>query len=285
MKNLKTLFLFFAVALALTACDSDDSNYAASWKYECYDNLNYVLNVGSGQGSVYTGASYAIEFFSDGKAKVVAKNVQFAPGMPEIEMTLDGLTWSQTSNSFMTINATDVIPVVYGEEMPEYMINQLTVGVLDRSAQGDATVFDISYSVLGGSFKVVALPKQVKYYGTTNVRNIASGTEFFTVDPYYVLSFSENLTANVDIYGAKFAQNMPAQNMSFKNIPVTVTSNGCVLSVGDLVPEIGDVPYPNYPVTNFNAIVNFSSGVDLDFNCMEVFAVSADLGYYIPSAD
>lgn len=296
MKNVKTLFSFLAVALTFTACDSDDSEYAASWKYECYNNLNYVLNVGSGQGTVYSGASYSIEFFSDGKATVVAKNVQFAPGMPAIEMTLNDLTWTQTSNSFMTIKATDVIPVVYGEEMPEYMINQLTVGVLDRSVQDDATVFNISYSVLGGSFKVVTLPTQVKYYGTTqvingimdygttNAGNASAGDNFTTVDPYYVLSFSDNMTANVDIYGAKFAQNMPAQNMSFKDIPVTVKSNGNVLlSIDELVPEIGGVPYPNYMITDFSANVDFASGASVGFVCMEEFGVSAELGYSKPS--
>lgn len=283
MKSVKTLLLFLSVAFVFVACDSDDSSYAASWKYDYSNSFNYVLNVGSGKGAVYAGAKYSIEFMSDGKATVVVENVRFAQGMPEIDMELSGLSWTLTSNSFMTIKAKDVIPVVDGEAMPEYTIDQLTIGVLDRSSQNDHTVFNISYSVLGGSFQVVAIPTQVKYYGVTDVRNIAASTDFSTTDPCYVISFSEDLTADVDIYGAKFAQNMPAQNMSFNDIPVVVTSNGYTLAISDLVPEIAGVPYPNYPITNFNAVADFASGVDVYFNCMEVFAVSADLGYHIPS--
>ena len=43
------------------------------------------------------------------------------------------------------------------------------------------------------------------------------------------------------------------------------------------------VPQPRYAITNLNGKAAFATGLNLQFNCMGVFTVQANLGYAIPS--
>ena len=44
-----------------------------------------------------------------------------------------------------------------------------------------------------------------------------------------------------------------------------------------------DVPYPDYMITNLTGNAAFATGLNLQFNCMKVFTVQANLGYAMPT--
>ena len=107
----------------------------------------------------------------------------------------------------------------------------------------------------------------------------------------------EDMIADLKIAGAKFAQGMPSLDMEFENIPVEISSGvGYTLKCESLIPEINDVPFPNYQITNLIGMGTFSKGLDLSFNCVMTktmddgsvvelppYKVDADLHFEVPA--
>ncbi len=290
MKTIKFLLMSLVATVFLVSC-TDDSEGPSSTQYygDCF---HHVYNVMSSTYKIYDAPKYELEFdYSDFTVDVTIENVKFADGMPEISMTLADLKWN-INKGFKIISASNVVPVVAGKEMPEYTINDIKIEILDRYiATYYEPVINICF-VINNVFKVTAVQKHILYMGETKVTSENSNTPFSSNAQIYQLTIDKELTARLKIAGAKFAQAMPALDMVFKGINVEINSGvGYTLNSESLIPEIDDVPYPNYEIANLMGDGVFSNGLNLSFDCnikrisdsnevvVTPYAVNATLNY------
>lgn len=293
MKTLRVLFLVI-VSLAIVSCSNGDTDTTSKQYYS--NSFHHVYNVMSGTYKVYDDSEYVFEFnYTDGTADVEIKKIRFADGMPEINMSLEKLKWGY-SNEFRVISATDVIPVVNGEPMQDYLINSVKIEILDRYVGAYyEPVVNICFLV-NNVFKVTAVQENIVYFGQTNVVSTLGENPFDTNLSIYQVSIDDDLTADIRISGAKFAQGMPSLDMEFEDIPVVVNSGyGYSLACDRLIPEINDTPYPNYEISNLSGSGVFSSGLNLSFVCnikkttsaggVEVtpYTVNSNLNFAVPA--
>ncbi len=280
MKTLKTFLAVALLAFAAVSCvSSGDPERKTTQTYSsCF---NHVLNLGNQSDATFANPSYVMEFdFDTNLAKIEINNAKFAEMMPAINMTLEGLKWKYNSAGFRTIEATDVVPMVNGEAMEQYILTKFNVAILDRYVYGSyEPIVNISY-VVDGAFRVVAVPRSIIYVGSTGVVDTAFGTNFTTTAPVYQVVIDQaTMTAEINIDKAKFAEAMPPMDMKFKGIAVKVTESGYELAKDSLVPEIASTPYPAYTITNLTGAASWSTGMDLRFTCASKFAVTVKLGY------
>lgn len=294
MKTINRLFLSFIATLFLLSCSNDTEGLISTQIHG--DCFHHVYNMKSGTYKVYDAPEYVFELnYSDATADVEIKNVKFADGMPEISMKLEDLRWS-IKNGFKTIDVNDVIPIVDGKEMPDYIINNIKIGILDRNIGAYyEPIINICFEI-NNMFKVTAVQKHILYMGKTSVSGVSSDAPFTTNTQIFQLTIDENLTAKLGIVGAKFAQGMPSLDMVFKNIIVEINAGtGYTLKSESLIPEISDVPYPNYEIVNLAGNGVFSTGLNLSFVCnikktseagvemITSYTVNSNLGFDIPT--
>ena len=294
MKTIKSLLLSLVATVFMVSC-SDDPEGPSSTQYygDCF---HHVYNVMSGSYKIYDAPRYEFKFdYSDITVDIKIENVKFADAMPEISMSLEDLKWNM-NNGFKVVSASNVIPKVDGVEMPDYTISSLKIEILDRYVGVYyEPVVNVCF-VVNNVFKVTAVQNHILYMGETSVTNASSSAPFTTNTQIYQLTIDKDLTARLKITGAKFALGMPALDMVFKGIGVEINSGyGYALSSEKLIPEISDVPYPNYEIVNLSGNGTFASGLDLYFECnikrisdsneviITPYAVNADLGFEILS--
>lgn len=283
MKILKQLLMIAILAIATTSCDDPEGSSAAA-EYSYSECFNYVSNRQSGKGSVFDDVKYIIKFeMPSYEASVKIMGAKFNERMPAIDFELSGLKWSNNANGVLTISANDVVPVVNGQAMSEYTINQFKVEVYDRYVVIDgqlktSPVFVIQYTI-AEMFDVTVVPEEVLYVASTGVLDVEQSAPYYNSDMLYWIEFdAETMTADIEIDGAKFAEGMPALNdMGFNDIPLTLYTGGYSLAADALIPTIMDVPYPNYAITSLSGNGTFANGMDLRFKCMDRYSVNASL--------
>lgn len=283
MKILKQLLMIAILAIATTSCD-DPEGSSAAYEYSYSECFNYVSNRQSGKGSVFDDVKYIIKFeMPSYEASVKIMGAKFNERMPAIDFELSGLKWSNNANGVLTISANDVVPVVNGQAMSGYTINQFKVEVYDRYVVIDgqlktSPVFVIQYTI-AEMFDVTVVPEEVLYVASTGVLDVEQGAPYYNSDMLYWIEFdAETMTADIEIDGAKFAEGMPALNdMEFNDIPLTLYTGGYSLAADALIPTIMDVPYPNYAITSLLGNGTFANGMDLRFKCMDRYSVNASL--------
>ena len=215
--------------------------------------------------------------------------------MPDgIEIAIEGLKWVN-DKGVKVVSSTDVVPTkvtMRGNEVDAsaYVIDDLKLNVFERRLMDDQLTYIpvINMSMTMGDVDVITVQKQTVYFGSTGVVNNATSTNFTSKTPYYAVTLDpDKKQATIDVYNAKFAEKMPAMNMKFAEIPFEVSNLGYKLACKELIPTIKDsgvdVPYPSYKITNLNGDATFATGMNLQFNCMEVFTVQANLGYTLPT--
>ncbi len=138
--------------------------------------------------------------------------------------------------------------------------------------------------VLDGRYKIVG-SRQPFCVGGTTVSVSPQGSSYTSDASLYVIGLDfTNRLASIDIANANFAQGMPSLNMKFSGIPFTVDGDANVVLQSDaLIPTIGDVPQPDYPISQLKCTVCPGQGRStLEFVCSfrgAPFTVKADLGF------
>ncbi len=108
---------------------------------------------------------------------------------------------------------------------------------------------------------------------------------FVSLKPYYKITpdFAKK-TATVNIYSAQFADRMPALNMDFANIPMTIDDAGNLnISAANLTPSIAGTPYPQFPISNLTLNYSPANSTNiLKFDCMVMgkpYSVKAKMSF------
>lgn len=133
--------------------------------------------------------------------------------------------------------------------------------------------------------EVSMLPKEILCYGRTVTTNTTDGSKHTSDRMLYRFSIKPGTTkADLYVSNADFVAGMPALGeMKFGDIDINYHDDGFTFSSARLIPSIDDVPSPNRVVTNLRGDVELDDEVEIDFNCMGVFSVNADLigGLYL----
>lgn len=297
MKFLKIILALVMFASVATSCSNDDApsahdNYMEQNYTGCFQ---YIYKKSLNTGVISSGTTYKFRWRGDFTADVYIKNAKFSAGMPSgIDITFEGLKWSNI-DGVKRISATDVVPNAVtmngtAVDASKYVIDALNIDILERRLMDEQLNYIpiINMSITMGDVEVITVQRQKVYFGSTGVVNSAESTNFTSKTPYYAVTLDANtMTANIDVYNAKFAEKMPAMNMKFSGIPFNVSNLGYTLACEELIPTIKesgvDVPYPNYKITNLSGDALFATGLNLQFNCMGVFTVQAKLSYAFPT--
>lgn len=99
-----------------------------------------------------------------------------------------------------------------------------------------------------------------------------SGTSTSEDVTFIVTLNEDNSTASVTLQAVSFTTNMPAQTMVLPNISYSKSNGVISFSTDSVIPEIDEVPYESYVVTNLNAQIN-SGVLYIGFTCLSVYTV------------
>lgn len=134
------------------------------------------------------------------------------------------------------------------------------------------------------SVRVVYTPAY--YWGATQVVD-SEGKVFnnTSMSSFYGMSFDINTgKGKLALVGAKFAEEMPAMNMVFPDIPYTLNQMGFSFKTDAVTPLINNVPFPSYKITDLEITGYYGSPVIVKFTCTidtekvkGVYKVSASL--------
>lgn len=275
MKALKSLMCFVAL-FAMMSCENDGPIVKSVVEY--YNCFNLVENVRANTSATFDSLHYVItQDHVKGEASVLMKNVKFAERMPAIDMLIKDLKYgTDKETGALLITGSEIVPMVDGKPYEDFMVTTFRCEIRDY---GLAYLPDMSIVfTVNNVFRVTVIPTLTYYYGTTTVVNNANKSTYETTDPIYkVVIDPKNMTADITLHKARFAASMPAMDMSFKGVAVTPYNTGYDLKCDSLIPEIGDVPFPAYQITNLEGAEKFLDNMKLNFDCMGIYSVSAQL--------
>lgn len=291
MKLLRSVLMLMMIVAMATSCDKDDApevnNTYMELSYTEEGCFNYIYKKSTNKGVISRGTTYKFRWNDDNTADVYVYNAKFSERMPDgIDISFQGLKWEMV-DGWKKISINDVVPTTVTNngnavDASSFVLDNLTVNVFDRRLINFTPEYIpvINVSMEMGDVEVIAVQKHVVYSGKTNVKNLSAGTEFNQNTTVYQISLNDTvMQASIEIYGAKFAEKMPALDMKFDGVAFELSNKGYVLECSELIPTIKNVPYPKYEITNLKGNAEFATGLNMDFGCMGNFLVQANLGY------
>ena len=263
---MKLFKLFFAsmLAVVMTSCLGDPNN-TITQDFSPYC-LSYVYDTATGDNVVTSGATYQlVNNIDKGTIDIDISGVKMPDGT-YIAFDVKGTRYSYNdqgamtlyvpSTSFLAGGATRSVTDLRMEYYSRYLGNQ-SFPMLRLSYMIDSRYF----------VRVIYSPAY--YWGTTTVTD-QDGNVFTNTDQtsFYGVQFDvDTKKASFAALGAKFAQGMPSLNMVFKDIDYTLDYSGYKLTKAELIPTIGDTPYPSYKITDFK-MEGYWGGVQyVSFTC------------------
>lgn len=282
--KIKNLLIATLAIFGLTSClggSNDDQHYIAALS----DCINYVENTQSGDVNVTGGAKYSIDVnITQSTLDLVIDGVQLTPGGGSLVLNLKDIPCSYDKDgnlvaSTLTYTSGSNTITNFSFKMRQRYLN----------ATSYIPVFDVTFNI-NGSYFVRTFQSSTFYFGTTNVQVINTSTQTNTDKTFYTVTFDKtkigegsNVSANLYIYSAKFADKMPKMDLMIFNIPAKLGRDGYTLAGDNLKVYTGTVTnpveQPDYPVTGLTGTGIITKGLILNFTVASRFILSADLGY------
>ena len=275
--------------LGFSSCDTDDNNEVTTTQKltSCYamvtdtqtDNVSYCTDMTLQLDLDWTNAT-AVVAISGLKTPAVVPTV-----------TISQLPWRVNSDAWSSITVASATASA-SNGFNQYAISNLDLRWLDRLGLATAlavpgyyqpgTVFSFT---IDGRYKVVGSRTPFLLFGETKSVD-PEGNAFENINTYYtVIPDFTNMTATIGITKAQFVQGMPATNMQFTAVPMTVASDGTItLAADNLIPQTADkTPQPDFPISELKGTLNPAKGLELSFKCnvrlRAMYTVTASVNY------
>lgn len=271
----KSLFLFAIVALFLTSCNTGEIKNEMS-----FSKHMAIRAIVVGTGTITTSSStfvYNMDLVSL-KMDIKMKDVQLSPEMKKTTLELKGVKFKVTKDGF-EIKEESIIPFVEGVADPKYILKDVSGLVFFFTGNDAQLKFDYT---IENMYDVRSTSEDPVYYITkTTVRDSENPTKPFTTETsLYNIDFDiAKMTADIKIANAKFADKMPAMNITIPGVPVVATRSGFNLSIESVIPQIGKDPYPKYIIKNLSGIMAGKTLL-LNYNCASKYDVSVEAMMY-----
>lgn len=286
MKKLLTAVCAALCLFAGTSCSDDDKNENYTEKVFSY-TFAYVNDISSGAVAAYTNVAYKLTlYYGDNKASLAINGLRLPDGTNYPTMSLRNLRWKVVEGGWYEIEGTNLTPeVAVSGEKPVFTTFKLRY--LPRYLDKGLTPSDgfvVRYTV-DAKYSVTSAYAVQKLFGETVSTNVASGSEYKTLDTDYELNFNmDTRRLQINIKNARFMDRMPAGfNIVLKDIEFVINGTTASWNVASITPYIGGTPYENYKITNLKGSMDFGDEFELEFDCnpnkMGNFHVEADCDY------
>lgn len=240
---------------------------------ECF---SYSVNKSTGTTSTPTENAMAVTYnFTQATVDVTVASLDVngtklpSPSFPELKMKENNTGW-------MIAEAQAIRPEVTGfAEASVPLFSNIRLGCTNRTGEYNGSlIYGYDCVLRLESDNDIFFVSRVDTWatGTTNVVNADDHSAFTTTSSIYLVRVDpKKMTAKITIYKPVFAPAMENLNLviEFRDVPFTVDGMGCVTmrQIDQFVPYAGDVPYPNFPISNLNCYWDMFKGINISFVC------------------
>lgn len=258
------LFIASIVVIGLTSCLGNTSN-TITQEFTPYC-ISYVTDVNTGVSTVNTGTIYKVNNNMDeGTLTLEIGNLKL-PNGTYVSLNIADQRYTFNESGAMVVRIPSYTSVVAGMS---HTITNLNFEYYNRYMGQQSFPMVVLNYVIDDMYAARVIYSPAYYWGTTTVTD-QNGNVFTNTAQtsfYGVQFFPDKNTAAFGAFSAKFAENMPALNMTFKDIPYTFSPNGYTLVKDELIPNIGETPYPAYKITNFSMSGTWGGNQYVSFVC------------------
>lgn len=270
-----------ALALSLTACVDDDKNVQevnCIWPEGNVTNVTFVTDP-DGIDHVY-------------EASTLNFNYRLDKG--EVQISAMSIPLTETRKVNFVLPVTKYSTTQYGAFMmtiPNAMtgnninLSSFSAGTVIRYLTGSMRMVNYYYATMNiDDYKVSVIQTANSYYGETKVNYVTGNPDTYTgLDTYYDMQIdAKKMTAEINIYNAKFASNMPVQTrITLKDVPITLSHKGIHFQADEIIPlQTNGAPKPEFAITQLSGDAGQGTGLQLSFRVADTWQVNASCGYY-----
>ena len=273
-------FLSFAlIAVAITACNSNENTTSSRTFSACFASAKDVT---TGTTVGCDGVIYQLDLnYTIGTAKVTISCLKLGDKtysdivIDEVPFKVNTDGWLEIAPAKASVSTAKGANVTY-----------LNIKTRNRNVSGGIYPDLIITYTLDDRFEVLSSTQMQYEEGKTT--STYSGGSFQTANTQYILGInSKPGTINMMMQGAQFIDKMPAMNIKLTDVPFRTHGTSLIFEAEEIIPSIGDTPYPGFKLTNVHGELNLAKGLTLTFNCKPEtmpfdFTVNADCNYDTP---
>lgn len=251
------------IVIGLSSCLGDTNNTLTQ------DFTNYCVTYvqdAAGQSVMTAGTGYKVVTNVDkGTMNVEITNLRL-PNNTNVNITLADQKYGFNTQGATTLSVPSYVSVANGTS---HTVTSFKMEMYSRYLAGQSyPILVMSYTV-DALYDVRVIYNPSYYWGTTTVTdengNVYENKE---VTSFYGVQFNtETHKALFGCIGAKFAESMPAMNMTFSNLEYDVNTYNYLVTGTDITPLIGDTPYPSFKITDFRLDGVWGGNQYLSFKC------------------
>ena len=262
-KNL--LFTLLSALLLFVSCSSDNDNNMPEIDSKIFTG-KLLLN-----GSPVADGTRCELIVIDESASITLYGVRFAPTMPAMDITMPMLACRKSGDGYV-INGKNVLPLVGGEPMDEFLIS-----AVEASLVGDKFVVS-AVTPMGtiGFSNALVTPVKPSASATSHAGNLS--VDDFVTENVTVKVEKKEATSTLDIFidNVRFAPAMPVQiDITLKDIPYT--NDGRVeFAAADVLPFINSEAEPT-AAYKFASVSGVIENGTMNFTAQ----MAADLAPYV----
>lgn len=280
IKTLKTL-LAVVLAAGFAACGGSNTDTRRIDNYPgCFA---YVENVADHTSAGYKSVTYEVELnFTREAAQVTVTNLRLPSGESFGSVKISGLPFTVSKEGVVEIKAAAVKGEVESSNTA-VDFTSLYFKLFERTTSEGRLPGILASYIVNSRFNVVSsLPAQY-LYGTTVSSSVAGRYE--TTDTDYTLVFDfEASTLDIRMNNTAFIEQMPKMNIVLEKVPFVMSGNSAVFSADNIIPKIGNTPYPGFAITDLSGHCDFLSDMIMTFKCKPEtmpldFTVNVDCPY------
>lgn len=292
LHNIRMISAVAIAALALTACNDNDNKEDIRTVQTFTDCYAAVTDLNTNTTSYVSDMRVGLELnWTQATADFSITGLRTSANLPVI--SFGGVQWGMAGSDTQWMKASSTALTANTNTYDTYTLKDFDFHWIDRSNLGAALGQPYGYFPqcsfsfeLDGQYRVVGARNPFIAFGST-VSTAPDGATFESKKTYYLVTVDvAHMTASIGIANAQFAAAMPALDMIFPDVPVTIDANGLITmsATQPFIPTLSDkVPQPNYPITSLQGTIDPINGINLEFTCnvmqrME-YTVTSTLGF------
>lgn len=281
---IKTLkFIISALVLGISLSSCGDANNEATTARTFTGCFAVVSDNDNPTGRGYDKLTYEVKLnYTKGVAEINIKDLQLDDNTTYNNVSIADIPFKITQEGWVEVTSNKAVGVVAGSGR-ELAISGLDLRMCDRYiSEGYYPVFYAKYTV-DALYTVLSSPNVQYQFGTT-MSSSSAGVYETTATDYVFGIDSKNMTFNLLLKNTAFVEQMPSMNILLEKVPFTVSGTTLLFNVDEIIPKIGDTPYPGYTITGLSGHLDIATGMNMKFNCTPEkmpldFTVNVDCKY------
>ena len=263
MKQIK-LFSVLLLTVIMTSCFGD-SNNTLTQDFSSYCT-SYVVDTTTGTTAISNGATYKAKNNIDKGTMTLEVSGLKLPNGTYMAFTLEDQRYIYNEKGAIVINVPSAITVM-GDM--SHTITNLYFEYYSRYLGTQAFPMIVMNFTIDYQYTTRVIYNPAYYWGTTTITD-QEGNVFTNSEQSSFYGVQFDIEKNKAIFGAfnaKFNANMPSMNMTFKDLDYTLSTTSYTVSKDEIIPTIGDTPYPSYKITDFHMTGTWGGNQYVSFTC------------------